>query len=330
MPVQDSAAVGVTVIIPCYNYAHYLPAAIESCLRQTHRPLEVLVVDDASTDNSVAVAEAYGPPVRCVKQANQGVGAARNHGMRAATHDFVMFLDADDMLAEGAVAALLQAYRQADDEPGLVAGCALPVDAQGQPLGLPAEPADIGGVRRVHLQETVLFTPFSPTVLARREYLLGLGGFETDDARYRGSEDKAMWIAVAASARPPLLLRQVILHYRVHGSSMSHNGKRQLASSQAILRRAQERHGDLLSRAVWNRAWAFSMVQQANFHSATGDHRRALSLLLQSLGRAPRLNDASVLERYGRWFRLRRLFAVLKRLLLTVGSSANGGRLRTS
>lgn len=325
MPDQEPAAVGVTVIIPCYNYAHYLPAAIESCLRQSHRPLEVLVVDDSSTDNSVAVAESYGPPVRCLRQANQGVGAARNHGMRAAAHDFVMFLDADDMLAEGAVAALLQAYQQADEEPGLVAGCANSVDSQGQSLGLPAEPAALGGIRTVTLQEAVLCTPFPPTVLAHRQYLLALGGFETNDALYRGSEDKAMWIEVAAGSRPPLLLRQVILHYRVHGSSMSHNGKRQLASSQAILRRAQERHGSQLPQAVWKRAWAFSMVQQANFYSAIGDYRHALSLLLQSMARAPRLNDAHLLERCGRGFRLRRLFGVLKRWLLPVWGS---GRLR--
>lgn len=318
MPVQDSAAVGVTVIIPCYNYAHYLPDAIESCLKQSHRPLEVLVVDDSSTDNSVAVAEAYGPPVRCLRQANQGVGAARNHGMRAAAHDFVIFLDADDMLAEGAVTALLETYQQAAEKPGLVAGYGLCIDAQGKLIDLPVEPRDFNSTQVISLKDSVLSTPFGPTVLARRNYLLALGGFETNDALYRGSEDKAMWIEVAASPRPPLLLRRVILHYRVHGSSMSHNGKRQLASSQAILKRAQERHGDQLPRAVWNRAWAFSMVQQANFYSAIGDYRHALSLLLRSLALAPRLNDPHILERCGRWFRLRRLLVALKRWLLTL------------
>ena len=87
----------VTVIIPCYNGAAYLREAIDSALDQTHPPLEVIVIDDGSTDDSAAIAESYGPPVCVIRQENQGESVARNRGIDEAKGDWVAFLDADDL-----------------------------------------------------------------------------------------------------------------------------------------------------------------------------------------------------------------------------------------
>ncbi len=92
-----NAKARVTVIIPSYNLADYLPAAIDSVCAQTLPPLEVIVIDDGSTDGSWELAEAYGPPVQVVRQANAGVSAARNHGIDLAAGDWIAFLDADDI-----------------------------------------------------------------------------------------------------------------------------------------------------------------------------------------------------------------------------------------
>lgn len=86
----------VSVVIPVHNGARYLAEAIESVLAQDHRPLEVIVVDDGSTDESAAVAAAFGPPVRVVQQAQQGASAARNHGAAVAQGEWLALLDADD------------------------------------------------------------------------------------------------------------------------------------------------------------------------------------------------------------------------------------------
>jgi glycosyltransferase involved in cell wall biosynthesis len=86
-----------TVVIPCYNAAPFLGAAIESVLNQSQSPLEILVIDDGSTDRSAAIAESYGPPVRVVSQKNQGESIARNRGIDEARGDWVAFLDADDV-----------------------------------------------------------------------------------------------------------------------------------------------------------------------------------------------------------------------------------------
>jgi glycosyltransferase involved in cell wall biosynthesis len=87
----------VSCIVPVYNGEAYLGAALDSILAQTWRPLEIIVVDDGSTDGSAAVAETYGAIVRVIRQANAGCAAARNAGLAAATGEFVAFLDADDV-----------------------------------------------------------------------------------------------------------------------------------------------------------------------------------------------------------------------------------------
>lgn len=87
----------VSVVVPCYNYARYLPDALASILAQTRPPAEVVVVDDGSTDGSAEVAQAYHPDIRVVRQHRRGAGQARNAGIEVATGGVIAFLDADDI-----------------------------------------------------------------------------------------------------------------------------------------------------------------------------------------------------------------------------------------
>lgn len=99
----------VSVVIPVFNGARYLGEAIASALSQTGAALEVVVIDDGSTDGSVAVATAFGPPVRAVAAAHAGVGAARNRGVREARGEVIAFLDADDVWLPGSLSCRLAA-----------------------------------------------------------------------------------------------------------------------------------------------------------------------------------------------------------------------------
>ena len=92
----------VSVIITNYNHAHYLPQSIDSVLQQGYPNLEIILVDDGSTDNSKAVASQY-PQVNYVYQHNQGLSAARNTGIEHSTGDYLVFLDADDWFLEDAL-----------------------------------------------------------------------------------------------------------------------------------------------------------------------------------------------------------------------------------
>ena len=87
----------VSAVIPCFNGEKYLRETLESAVGQTHGPVEILVVDDGSTDDSAAIAESFGPPVRVIRQENQGESVARNRGIDEAQGAWVAFLDADDV-----------------------------------------------------------------------------------------------------------------------------------------------------------------------------------------------------------------------------------------
>jgi len=87
----------VSVVIPSYNRAEWLPATVQSVLAQTHPSTEILIIDDGSTDNTAEVCARFPAPVRHLRQSNAGVGAARNHGMREARGELIALLDSDDV-----------------------------------------------------------------------------------------------------------------------------------------------------------------------------------------------------------------------------------------
>ena len=88
----------VSIIIPCYNAEAYLAEAIDSALTQSYSNVEVVVVDDGSTDRSLAIAESFLPHIVLIRQSNKGGCGARNQGARASGGEFLQFLDADDVL----------------------------------------------------------------------------------------------------------------------------------------------------------------------------------------------------------------------------------------
>jgi glycosyltransferase involved in cell wall biosynthesis len=100
----------VSVVVPAYNCERYLPEALESILVQTYRPIEIIVVDDGSTDGSRDSAERFVPPVRYWRQPHRGAAAARNRGVDLATGDFLAFLDADDLWAEDKLTLQITAF----------------------------------------------------------------------------------------------------------------------------------------------------------------------------------------------------------------------------
>ena len=100
----------VSVVIPAFDAASYLGEAIDSVLRQSHDHLEVIVVDDGSTDGTSEIATRFGSRVRSVFQAHTGLAAARNHGVRVSTGAYLAFLDADDLWEPEKLSIQLEAF----------------------------------------------------------------------------------------------------------------------------------------------------------------------------------------------------------------------------
>lgn len=112
---EERAQSRISIIVPVYNTEAYLPACIESLQHQTHGALELIFVDDGSTDRSAAILDAYAkadPRIRVIRQKNSGVSAARNAGIDAATGEFIGFVDSDDRVEPRYCEALLDAFYQ--------------------------------------------------------------------------------------------------------------------------------------------------------------------------------------------------------------------------
>jgi glycosyltransferase involved in cell wall biosynthesis len=111
----------IAVIIPVRNGERYLAEALDSVLAQTHRPSDIVVVDDGSTDGTVAVARRYAPGVRCVSQRAAGIGAARNRGVAEDRGEYLAFLDGDDVWPADRLERLIAGFSR-NPRPDLVFG----------------------------------------------------------------------------------------------------------------------------------------------------------------------------------------------------------------
>jgi glycosyltransferase involved in cell wall biosynthesis len=221
---------GVSVIIPAYNYAQYLPMAIDSALGQSCQSLEVIVVDDGSTDQTRAVVAAYGDRVRYIYQANAGLSAARNTGIQNATHPFLILLDADDQLLPERAASGLRQFDQLPSAFGVVACLAKKVDGAGREL--PQNPGHHELTGELTAADMLLRTRFSPSAaMVRREVFARCGMF---DPALRSSEDRDMWIRAAQGWRIFLQSERLAL-IRKHDTNMSSHADRMKANMGVVI-----------------------------------------------------------------------------------------------
>jgi len=105
----------VSIIIPTYNYGIYLPTAIQSCLNQTYKSIETIIVDDGSTDDTKDVVKEFNDSVIYFYQKNSGVSAARNRGLELAKGDYLAFLDSDDYLTNNSIEIKLDILKKYPD-----------------------------------------------------------------------------------------------------------------------------------------------------------------------------------------------------------------------
>ena len=112
----------VSCVVPAYNSERFLGEALDSILDQTHRPLEIIVADDGSTDRTREIAAGYGDPVRVVTQETAGPPATRNLGLAAARGEFIAFLDADDLWHKQKLARQLERFANRPEMGACVTG----------------------------------------------------------------------------------------------------------------------------------------------------------------------------------------------------------------
>jgi glycosyltransferase involved in cell wall biosynthesis len=197
----------VSVVMAVHNGDRYLADAIQSVLRQRPAVFELIVVDDSSTDESMAISQRFGPPVRCIPRQRGGVGAARNTGVAASSGDYIAFLDADDLWTTTALVGRLRAFAD-DPELGLVFGHVREFISPNLDKQASERLVCRQGLKPAHL---------AGGALVHRGVFEQLGQFREDLV----TGEFIDWIARARERGvPELLLGDHVLWRRLHGSNL--------------------------------------------------------------------------------------------------------------
>lgn len=230
--------VTVSCVITTYNYGRFLAEAIDSVLSQSHQAVQVIVVDDGSTDDSVEIAKRYGQKIQLIQQPNSGVVAARNAGAAAATGTYLFFLDADDVLYPRFVEKLVAAVESAGQPNVQLAYCDM------EYFG-----TDTGSVRSC---------PWNPRKLLYRNYVIpaaimtrqafdAVDGYSQQLNQKVGFEDWDLWLSLLEAGFGGVYVPDVLFRYRLHGAGRNGPALKKRPELEAQLRR---RHPSLYRNPV--------------------------------------------------------------------------------
>ena len=197
--------------MPCFNGERYIAEAVDSVLGQSYKNVELIVVDDGSTDGSKDIVRGYGPRTKLIEQQNRGPYPARNRGIREASGQFLAFLDADDYWAPSCLEKLYLGLINHNAE---LTYCGWQNVGENTPGGQPYIPPN-------YVEDDLIkcFLKGCPwpihAALVKKETVDAVGGFSE---RYFSSMDYDFWLRIAARTRKIVLVPEVLAFYRWHES----------------------------------------------------------------------------------------------------------------
>ena len=255
----------VSVIVTAYNAEEFVERALDSVLRQTYPHIEILAVNDGSTDSTAAILDRYQPRVRALHQSNHGVCIARNRGAVETRGSLIAFLDADDVWAPEKIATQVAAFTKYPHL-GAVAGNFDEIDANDRPLKrVMKRPMHLYGTpRNIHRQllERDNFLAISAVMVSRAAFE-ATGGFFAEHRML--SADYDLWIRMSEFFEF-MLLPEILCHYRVLPESALHGTlEKEYGAQLNILNRHRARFTDSQYRdrlAQLYRDWADSALDE--------------------------------------------------------------------
>jgi glycosyltransferase involved in cell wall biosynthesis len=282
MALSKSSA--VSVIIPTHNRAHIIPQTIDSVLAQTFRDVEIIVIDDGSTDDTPAVLQhRYGEKITCIRIQNSGLPAARNTGIRAARGRYIAFIDDDDVWVQDKL-ALQTALMCANQSLGMVyCGCYI-MDADGTVI------SETRPLKRGALFEDLLRS--NDIVGSASAVLVASGVFSRAgcfDETLVACEDWDLWIRIARDY-PIDFVDQPLVKLRRHPNTMQHNLLNMERATFAVLDKYwTARVGEPVPNGKKNLVYGTHCVNFAWKYFSAGDLRSFKKLLRQALEYQPLL-----------------------------------------
>jgi glycosyltransferase involved in cell wall biosynthesis len=282
----------VSVVIPCFNAAPYVVAAVQSALTQQAADVEVIVVDDGSSDGSADRVAAQCPSARVLRQPNAGVAAARNRGMQAATGEWIAFLDADDIWLPGKLDAQLSALEQQPDAQMAYTAWYVWPSTIPEPSAEDIEALQRAGTDHPDTGPTGwIYGPllldcevWTSTVIGRRSLFQQIGYF---DASLRIGEDYDLWLR-ASRVTPILRVPKKLALYRMHTASITRSAPAQNWRALVVSRAVEQwgyqcPHGSRANSRDVARVLARSWRHHAEAHLARGATATARSASLAAV-----------------------------------------------
>jgi glycosyltransferase involved in cell wall biosynthesis len=226
----------VSIIVLCHNYGRFLPEAMESALGQDYPSLELIVIDDGSTDDSLEVASRYEDRARVLSQPNQGLARTCNRGAAEAAGEYFVFLSADDVLEPAYVSELMQALARTPE--ASFAYCA--ARRFGAESGIaPARPFSAFSLVRGR-------NYINGSALTRRGDYLAVGGYP-EDLGEGGFDDWDFWLTMVECGHRGTYVSKPLLHWRRHERGSKNPASR--GTAEAETGRVRARHAALLKSA---------------------------------------------------------------------------------
>lgn len=203
----------ISIVIPSYNQAQYLNAAISSALDQTVRAYEIIVVDDGSTDDSLKVAMSYNRYIKVISQVNKGLSSARNTGIMNATGGYILPLDADDMLLENAIERITQLAEETNADI---------ISPSFKCFGLAQDEIILMENPTIEYFKTANRVGYCSAI--KRDVLLEVGGYSP--RMTFGWEDYHLWFDLLLRGKTIVTIQEVLWLYRVKEKSMIHEANK--------------------------------------------------------------------------------------------------------
>lgn len=249
----------VSVIVPVYNRENLVSETIQSILAQTYEPIEIILINDGSTDSSLSILRKFETrfpdQIRVINQANQGQTIARNNGIRVARGEYIAFLDSDDLWLPNKLERQIPLFEHGV---GLVYSGIEVIDEQGRVIR--AEPADKRITGEIYPKLLVNNRMTGGTVVVTAEALKNVGTFSTE---FKAAENWDLWLRVC-KVYEARVVPDPLIKYRVHSSNMSGDGQLMLNSKWQII----EKHCDMQSNdAVVAR---YSRLAHADYYYREG------------------------------------------------------------
>jgi glycosyltransferase involved in cell wall biosynthesis len=278
----------VSVVIPAFNAEADIGQALGSVLAQTYREIEVIVVDDGSADDTSAIVASFersDPRVKLVRQANAGVGAARNAAIRAARGKYIAPLDADDLWFPEKLEKQVACMEQSGADTGLVYCWSRLLDEKGKVMDTSSTCTFEGRLRHALVLMNLLGNASVPLFRAAALEKVGLYLTRAEQGGAQGCEDWDLALRVA-ELFDVRVVPECLVAYRQNGSSMSDNTDGMAASYHITMHRARQRNPDLPSAAFrWSAGYFYLYLADRCY--SWNHYSNSLSLLEKALRANP-------------------------------------------